>query len=506
MLHSLNFDLSPELYTKWKGTKELDWDEINKIPIPKYYDKIMRPFQKNTLRLLKYFKFRAMVGLPVGSGKSLIAMASLDIKEKFPVLIITTSSTTHNLKREYKKWVNRGDVIFIPNSLKDLTFYNGAYDIVILNYEKLSRQIDFIGEKKKQILPTQNLVDFKRNKWKMIITDEAQKYANEDSKTYHAIKYLSEGVPYFIGMSATLLNNKTKELFNLANILRPDIFPNRYSFLNRFCGPEWKFLGKGKKIRTFDGMSNEAELHNLLKSNMLIRFKPEEVMPDLPPVIQTIIPLDLDDYDSYLKVEEEFIEHAKNDPDNRATGLQKMQALLKCSYENKLSSALSFVDDLLDNTDKVVVFCHNKDVMDSIMAHYGKRAIKIDGSTPMDQRLSLVDKFVNDSKINIFALNLMAGKEGIDGIQRICSTLCLLQHPFTSGGLTQAIGRLNRMGKIGPTNVFHLVGRNTVDEEILEIIQRKQATSDAVIDGEFNGSGVVSNMYKELIEKYKKEK
>jgi len=505
MLHKLNFDLHPDVYNKWKGTQDINWRRVNQIAIPEEYEKVMRPFQKKTMKLIKYFKFRAGVGLPVGSGKSLIAMAVIDWKEKFPVLMVTTSSTTHNLKREYFKWVNKDDRIKIIKNTNELIDYKGAYDIFIINYEKFSRQIDFVG-KKKVPTPSQKLVEFRSNKFEMILTDEAQKYANENSKTYHSIKYLSEGVPYFLALSATFINNKTKEIFNMANILKPKVFPNRYSFLNRFCDPQWKFLGKGRKIRTFDGLSNAAELHTLLKNNLLIRFKPEEVMPDLPPVVQSIVPVDLDNYDEYIKIEEEFSEHAKTDEDNTATGLQKMQALMKCCYENKASSCLSFTDDLLDNTDKIVIFIHNKALMGIVMEHYGDRALKIDGSIPMDERLNLIDKFIEDPKINIFALNLIAGKEGLDGLHLISTTMVLYQDPFTSGALIQAIGRLNRMNKIGITKVYHLVGRNTVDEKVLEIIQEKQATSDAVIDGEFDGKGQVSNMYKELIKMYKEKK
>ena len=501
MLRDLNFDINPDLYTKWKGDISLDWDEIDKIKIPKYYRKIMHPFQRKTLQLLKHFGFRAAVGLPVGSGKSLIAMSVLDWKESFPVLIITTSSTTYNLKREYKKWVDRGDTIFIPKSSADLKFYNRDYDIVIVNFEKFSRQIEFL---KKESIPSQKLKDFKKNKFRMIIVDEVHKISNENSKIYHAIKFLSIGAPYFIGLSATLLNNKTKELFNLCSILSPKLFPSRYSFLNRYCDPKTIKLGK-KTIRTFDGLTNEAELHSVLKNNLLIRFKKEEVMPDLPPVISSIIPLDLNNYKEYRQLEKDFEKHIDKNSEDYTTGLEKMQQLLKASYEGKLDSCVDFVEDLLDNTDKVVVFAHNKEVVSYLMNHFKKRCLKIDGTVPMDKRLDLVDQFVEDDKIEVFILNLVAGKEGLDGMQKVCTNMCFIQHPFTPGGLEQAIGRLNRMHKIGPTNVFHLIGRNTIDEKVLEIISEKQSTFDSVIDGEFEGTGVVSNMYKELVRKYKRD-
>lgn len=460
----------------------------------------MHPFQQKTLQLLKYFNFRAAVALPVGSGKSLIAMSVLDWVESFPVLIITTSSTTYNLKREYNKWVDGGDSIFIPEKLSDIKFYNNEYDIVIVNFEKFSREIDRID--KQTYLPTQNLKDFKKNNFRMIIVDEVHKISNENSKVYHAIKYLSHKVPYFMGLSATLLNNKTKELFNVCNIISPKLFSNRYSFLYRYCDPKSIKLGK-KKIQTFDGLTNEAELHNILKNNLLIRFKSEQVMPDLPPVTSTIVPITLNNYDEYEEIENSFTEHLDENSEDYANGLLKMQALLEFTYQNKIDNCIDFINDLLENTDKVVVFAHNKEVISYLMEHFKNKALKIDGTTAMKNRLLLIDQFVEDKTKNVFILNDVAGKEGLDGLQKICTNMCFIQFPFTPGGLEQAIGRLNRMNKIGPTNVYHLVGRNSIDEYILEIISEKQSTFDSVIDGEFDGSGVVSNMYKELIKKYR---
>jgi SWI/SNF-related matrix-associated actin-dependent regulator 1 of chromatin subfamily A len=109
--------------------------------------------------------------------------------------------------------------------------------------------------------------------------------------------------------------------------------------------------------------------------------------------------------------------------------------------------------------------------------------LRMDGSTPVTDRQNLIDKFNGDTTIPIFLLSTKAC--GL-GINLTAADTCIMHdldfNPFND---LQAEDRCHRIGQKKPVTVFKLVSKDTVDEDIYGMQQRKAMMNAAIMD---NGS------------------
>lgn len=489
MLHKHNFSMSSELYRKWKNT-QID-DSWKDIVIPSEYD-YAYPFQKETLRFLKHHNFNALLALDCGLGKTMVSLIGLDWLEKFPVLVIAPVSVKMGWLDEYKKFINKGDKVKIIKSSKDLVNYHDEYDIIVSAYGVYPRNwIETEVETEIVESPSDSLKEFKKNRFAMLIIDEAHKLGGEESKTAKAVAYLADDVEHLLSLSGTPFLNSPKEIYNVLHMHRPDLFKNRFSFNNRYClGTEYyngkkTKNGKKKKVQSFNGASNTAELHDILVNNIMIRFLKKDVLKDLPEEVRQVISIDFKNRKEYDKIYddyENYIRKLKGDFDKNIA-FKRTNDLRQEIYQQKKDGCFEFIDDLLEKVDKVVLFAHHKKVVSDVMERYGKAIVKIDGSCSTEERDKAKKAFMNDPSVKIIIGNMKSMGEGVNGLQEVCSTMCFLEFPWHPGMLRQAIDRLVRIGQLGSVLVYFLVGLDSIDEDFFRIIDRKQEMFDKIIEG-----------------------
>lgn len=323
----------------------------------------------------------------------------------------------------------------------------------------------------------------------LVICDEFH-YAKEPSaKRTRWVYDLCEGVEKVLLLTGTPMTNKPKELFTGLRLLRPDVFPNFRGFARRYCDPRLKPWGM-----TYDGATNTEELHQLLKSSCMIRRLKSEVMKDLPPLTETIVPLELTAAarKEYGKAEADFIAWLKETHPQRASSARKAERLVRAGYLKRLSGKLklpavkAWIDDFTAGTDeKLLTFGVQRDsVVLALADHYGRAATAVTGKVTGRDRQRCFDRFNTDRGCRLFFGNVVAA--GVGWSCTSASTVCFAELDWVPANHSQAANRIHgqNRGVAGKASAcYWLVGRGTMDEHLVKIIRDKQAVSDEVLDG-----------------------
>lgn len=509
LLHALNFHIDPALYKKMNNVEVDDSWKREKIPA-KY--KYLFKDQVEVFKFLKYYGWRAIVAADMGSGKTNTALSVLDYTKLFPALIICPTIVKYNWIKQYEKWINAGDRIKTIESSSDLKFYDGEYDIYIINYQLLARAVVKVKNDNGSFifLPRDNLLDFDSNTFKTIIIDEVHKCKGNESQTTNAIRFLSQYAESILALSGTPIMNSSRDVFPILNLLDEKEFPNYFKFCKRFCYEADRYVGKVKKQGTFYGSRNSEELNAILSNGIMIRQDQKYIKncrgeEYFEPNI-TVLPIKAEKKSSYIEAEQAFGK-GLHQGDDKKTSFGKINKMRIEAWNLKKKSCFEFIDDLLDESgDKIVIFAHNKVVITDFKEYYKDTLVFIDGSVDTGEgvRDDVVGQFVNNPKVKLIAISIEAGNAGIDGLQFVSHTMVFVQEGWNDGVKNQCYGRLNnRTGQEFKTNIYHLICEDTIDEMFLNLQDKKKIEITKVVDGEIlEESKLMNNIFNHYKNKY----
>jgi len=142
------------------------------------------------------------------------------------------------------------------------------------------------------------------------------------------------------------------------------------------------------------------------------------------------------------------------------------------------SGKFNLLDDMLpqmqDNKDRVLIFTQFVMVLD-IMEQYlrirGYKYLRLDGSTPVQERQAMIDTFNTDESYFIFLLSTRAGGLGIN--LTAANTVLLHDLDFNPYNDKQAEDRCHRVGQTRPVRVIRFISEETIEEGIYSIAQEK---------------------------------
>lgn len=504
----------------------VDWKEGN------YYDNLQVtriPKNRNGLVLMEYQKVgvsfidkkngRCLIADEMGLGKTIETLSWLQLHpEKRPALILCPSFLKVNWERETKKWVDDVKIEILEG--RTPTKISSKCNITIINYEILE---DWIEE-------------IKRRKFSVLIADEGHFLKNSNAKRTKAFKRINRDIPHLIILTGTPIDNKPVELYNLIYSIDPNVFPNYYSYIHRFCGAKRGFAGHLDS----SGASNTEELNSILKSTVMLRRKKIDVLKELPPKLIVKVPLKITNREEYNKAEKEFIEFilikyktgsdselkdelkqfAKNHKIEvtdelsedememlRETKIEKVSArptlpqievLKQLAVDGKINEIINWIETFLENGEKLAVFAIHEKVVARLMVAFPK-AVKVDGSVSKTNRQKAVDEFQNNPNVKLFIGNIKAAGVGIT--LTAASNVAIIEFPWSPSVVSQAIDRVHRITQTKQVTAWHLVGEKTIEERIMDILKSKENTISKILDGEeFKDTSVLM----ELIESYKK--
>lgn len=422
------------------------------------------PFQNEGVSFIDRNKGRALVADEMGLGKTVQAIGYLQLHPELrPVIIVCPASLKLNWERECHKWMTNPDTVI----LKGTTPYTFNGNIIIINYDILPDWYDVLRRRDPQIL----------------ITDECHYFKSNKAKRTKAVKMLSKGIPKVIALSGTPIENKPIELYNAISIIKPDLFPKQWHFIQHYCNPKYNGFGWN-----YNGASNITELHDILTTTIMIRRKKADVLKDLPDKIRSFIPMELCNSKEYYKAESDFIDWIKETKGKEAAkkasnaeAFSSIEALKQLAVKGKLQQAKEWIHDFLESDRKLVVFATHHFVIDELTKEFGDISVHVDGRVPLNIRQKAVDMFQTTNEVRLFIGNIEAAGVGLT--LTAASDVAFLQLPWTPGKLEQATDRVHRIGQKDSVNVYYLLANNTIEERIAKLLDNKRKVLDGVLDG-----------------------
>lgn len=519
ILKQLDFVLSDNL---------LHFDDIKKSNEVKPTLKIELPnglkprdYQIEGVSFIDKKKGRALIADEMGLGKTVQALLWLTKHPEIrPAIIVCPSFLKVNWFRETKKWIPNSN----PEILESLSPYQLEHeDILIINYEIVNGWVPYL----------------KRLNIKAMILDEAQYIKSPTAKRTKAVKRLAKYVPNIIGLSGTPIENAPIEIYNIIQMIEPTIFPNYYAYLHKYCGAKRNDYG-GLDVK---GATNTNELHYILKNTIMIRRLKTEVAKELPPKQIVQVQLKIQNWNEYKKAELEFISFVKHrystkidekeiekelkdfakrnkieisddltyvekdllaelkiESSSKNPTFPKLKMLEKLAAIGKLDQILEWIETFLESGEKLVVFAVNHFMVDRIHEEFSNSVIIVGGMNKTVKQKA-VDDFQTDDKVKLLIANIKAG--GIGLTLTAASNVAIVQFPWSPSVLNQAIDRVHRISQKHQVTVWELIAENTIENRILEILNKKEKIISQVMDGkEFKDISVMV----ELIESYKQIK
>lgn len=500
-LEQAGFELGPKL-EEWKDNQtQVITNDVTGVD---YIDENLRSYQRLGVNFIHSRSGRALLADEMGLGKTIQALGYLilDDVNALPATVICPASVKRKWAREIEKWtdfeVEVLDGYWTPDKEES------DADIIVANYtilyttEKLKdvKQLcdkKTYKEKKKQedlkgeiIHPRPDLGDFTT-----LIIDEAHTIKNNKTKQSIAVKKIGRQCDRVIGLTGTPVEKKPYDIWNILQLVNKYAIPDFWEYVMRYCEAEHDGYGWN-----FDGASNIGELHEMLTKTIMLRRRKTDVLKELPAKQYSIIPLEWDNK-TYNKMREEIREWLNSNPD-ADTALVKIEALKHSAVKAKLNDMVKWIEEFLEEEQKLVVFTRRVDTMDWLLAKLKKyNPTKVDGRTT--KRDEAIEKFQHDESCRLFFGQMKAAGTGID--LTAASSVAFAEFDWTPATHDQCADRVHRIGQEENVTIYYLVAENTIEDKIVKMLDERGNTVSQIMDGEEQDE---QKMVSELIEEYKK--
>lgn len=309
---------------------------------------------------------------------------------------------------------------------------------------------------------------------------------------------LTQTANYVLGLTATPVHNYGGEIWNLYDILAPDVLGTREEF-NR----EW--------VSTF--VSNNAVVNDpaalgahLREQGLMLGRTRKDVGRELPKTVK--VPMVVDsDHKALADVAESVRQLAERILSDDATNQEKWQAggeidwqLRRATGVDKAPHVADVVRMLLDSEDRVVLFGWHRDVYDiwlDRLKDFNPRLYT--GSESPKQKQAAIDAFTEpldtdrDDQCRILIMSLRSGA-GVDGLQKVARVAVFGELDWSPQVHEQAIGRLRRDGMgDDPPVAYFLHSTEGSDPALLEVLQVKRQQAEPIVspDGKLLGNATV---------------
>lgn len=428
------------------------------------------PYQVEGVQFLEQADGCALIADDMGLGKTLQAIGWIAMRIRKliakgkKVLCVVPASMKWKWKREFRKHADLKAEV-----LEGRTPYTPRRSILIANYEIL----DAWQHKLKALGVA------------VIVMDECHYVSNRQAKRTKACRAVAKTARHRIALSGTPISNAPAEFYPVLEMIAPQLFPSWWEYAFEYCDPQKGFRGQWD----FRGASNLKKLHRKISPFMIRRLK-SEVLKDLPKKRRIIIPVDIANRKEYRSARENFIEWLK---DKKGAGAamraRSAQTLVQLGYLKRLAAkgkirlAIEWIENFLaESNRKLVVFAIHTEILDALKKHFPKAAV-VTGKTKPKDRLRAEDRFNKTKACRLFIGQLKAAGEGLTLTG--ASTTLTLEIAWNEAKHLQAEDRTLRIGQRADScENYYMIGQDTIEEWLLEVIQAKQIVVDKVLEGE----------------------
>lgn len=425
----------------------------------------------------------------MGLGKSIISIECARRLQAKRILILCPAIMRLVWLDELKTWYSEGKVNLYLNSTATHSFelsssesYSSGPIWTICSYDLSHRE--------------RVLSKLEESQYDLAIFDEAHYLKNRRAKrTRAAYANLWNRSCYHILLSGTPFTSHIVDGYTSFHKCAPTIFPNFADFVGRFCYERRVPWGRGVE---YFGLKNADELSNIIRSNFYLRYKKEEVLPELPDkqFQKILLPTSYavtcqsNDEEVQLRFEAEKIARAIQ------TGVtpvvpKSLAEHRRLQGEAKIAPVAEFAANLLEQNIPIVLYAWHKNVI-----HGLAEALKefnpavITGETPAGARHEAIKRFQGGGgtsllgfmrgDTNLFLANMLAAGTGITLTRS--STVILAELDWTPAVVNQAIARVHRIGQKNSVLIYYFVVSSSLDEAITNTVISKTKLFEKVLD------------------------
>ena len=435
------------------------------------YWKTLFPYQEEGVRFALAHP-NCYIGDEMGLGKSCQAISVINSDESVKkVLIVCPASLRRNWVSELKDWLCRESMTVAE--IKDRKNWLSA-EIVVVSYSVVEKHRDSIDKFKPDLLivdECQCLKDPKRKRTRAVLGGRAGG-GRAGMKPIEARRR--------IFLSGTPITNRPIDIWPIVRVIdKNGLGKNKMEFAKRYCDAYRSRFGWD-----FTGASNLEELQRHMRSRFFIRRRKADVLTDLPEKIRQVVPLSLrpnerpllDQLETLVEqlgekaFEVQFTSAADvgNLDEGDAVAFTEMSEIRKSLAEKKIPQAAEFIEAACDSH-PVVVFGHHADVLREIANRLPYRYGIITGSTPMDERQDLVEKFQAGE------LRAMFGNRAMETGHTLTrsSHVIFVETDWVPAAILQREDRCHRIGQKDSVLVQHLVFEDSLEISMLKRVLEK---------------------------------
>ena len=466
------------LIKDFNAVKDSDYE------IPTELRQVLRGYQVygyKWLRTLAGCGFGGILADEMGLGKTLqIIAVLLAEKQEGSIgtsLIICPASLVYNWAEEFHRFAPELTVCPVEGNQterNEIIEHGGKWDVLISSYDHLKRDVQAYEEKV----------------FLYEVLDEAQFIKNQSTASAKAVKVIR--AKHRFALTGTPIENRLSELWSIFDFLMP-------GFLYRYE----TFRKEMEKPIAKEGSEKASLRLKRMVSPFILRRLKTEVLKDLPEKVEEshIVRFGEEQqklYDAQVLRMKNLLEK-ENEESFRKSKIQILAELTRirqicCDpallFENydggsaKMEACMDLVRSAMEGEHRILLFSQFTSMLDLLKERLGQEKIpyyEITGATPKKERLHLVSEF-NNGDVPLFLISLRAGGTGLN---LTGADIVIHYDPWwNAAAQNQATDRAHRIGQQKPVTVFKLIAKDSIEEKIQQLQEKKLNLADEIIGGE----------------------
>ena len=461
--------------------REFKQVEDSDFIVPIDLQKILRRYQKTGYRWLKTLAKYQMGGIladDMGLGKTLqviSVLASEYEQASKPSLIVAPSSLVYNWESEIHKFAPHLKTSIIngdPTMRGQLIAKSGDYNIMITSYDLIRRDIEHYQEQQ----------------FRYCVLDEAHYIKNHTTLSAKAVKKIKSEIRF--ALTGTPIENSLSDLWSIFDFILPGYFGTYSQFKKKYEVPVMKQ----------QNLNLLSRIHQQVAPFILRRLK-KDVLKELPEKIETNMYCEMDKTqrdlyhamvyemkeEMYEEIQEQGIERSRIKILALLMRLRQICCDPSLYLENykgesaKLKLCLELVDECIASGHKLLIFSQFTSMLDILSRELKDKQIEhlmLTGSTKSSERLKLTEQF-NSDETPVFLISLKAGGTGLN---LTGADVVIHYDPWWNmSAQNQATDRAHRLGQEKTVQVFKLFVKDTIEEKIEYLQQRKRDLTEAIV-------------------------
>lgn len=469
--------------------------EEHKFQIPREQEKILRGYQKEGfywIKTLKHNQFGGILADDMGLGKTLQVITFLwsEFQESAPgenrrALVITPASLVFNWMNEIERFAPGLPATVVTGDVKErkaLIRNAGGREVLITSYDLLKR----------------DLKAYQKLDFAVQIIDEAQYIKNHGTQVAKAVKEIRS--EFRLALTGTPVENRLSELWSIFDFLMPGFLYSYEKFRKEIELPAVQYSNS-------DAMER---LQKMIRPFVLRRLK-RDVLKDLPDKLEKDMfsPLESEQKELYEAHTErlQLMLGMQSDAEFRTSKLQILAEITRlrqiCCYpglvyegykgnSSKLEMCMELVQNAVNGGHKLLLFSQFTTMLDVLAVRLKKAKVSfymLTGSTSKEKRAQMVHAF-NEDDTSVFCISLKAGGTGLN---LTAADIVIHYDPWWNLAVqNQATDRAHRIGQQNVVSVYRLFMKDTIEERIRALQERKRELADEILSGEGIGQALIS--------------